>query len=334
MKLSLCIPTYNRAKYLVNCLHSINIAAQNILSDVEVCISDNGSSDGTYDVVSQIKMSLPTKYHRHESNLGIPRNFLHVVNMACGEFVWLIGDDDLLLPDSLHNILQLIDKHPVVDFFYVNAFHLTTEYVLSFPQPFDTNGLPKDLKKFSTFTKEGEMPFIQLISPEVSFDFLGGMFLAVFKRDNWMRHAQVLNQNALLDTRVFSHFDNTFPHVRIFAQAFAGSMAYFNVQPLIVSLAGAREWSPLYAFIHSVRLIEALKIYRKYGLPFRQYIKCRNFALNNFFPDLANMCLRPTQSGLRFVSVWKHIVSNIFYPNFYLSPFLYVIRRFKNIQSS
>ena len=57
--------------------------------------------------------------------------------MADGEFVWLIGDDDLLLPNTIIELFKLMEKHKQVDFFYINSFHLTSEYVFSFPQPLE-----------------------------------------------------------------------------------------------------------------------------------------------------------------------------------------------------
>ena len=102
--------------------------------------------------------------------------------MADGEFIWLIGDDDLLLPNSLRRLKQLIIQNSGVDYFYVNSFHLTTEYVLSYPQPFDTKNLPKSMEKFSKWPHEGELPFLDLVNPKISFDFLGGMFLSVFRK--------------------------------------------------------------------------------------------------------------------------------------------------------
>ena len=85
MKLSICIPTYNRARHLENCLHSVLTCLNHGSSDFEVCISDNGSTDDTEEVVTRIGNLLPIKYRRNEANLGIPRNFLNVVDMAEGE---------------------------------------------------------------------------------------------------------------------------------------------------------------------------------------------------------------------------------------------------------
>jgi hypothetical protein len=250
--------------------------------------------------------------------------------MAEGEFVWLVGDDDLLVPDAIKRLVELIRKHPAVDFYYVNAYQLSSEYVLSRPRPFDTLTLPARMAVFSPRRTDGEMPFLDLVSPSVSFDFLGGMFLSVFRRQNWIDNRQVLNADALKDERTFSHFDNTFPHVKIFSRAYARSRAHFNTMPLIVCLSGAREWAPMYPLVRSFRLIEALDEFRQAGLPWLRYFRCRNFALAHFLPDLLRMALRPSLSGWHYVSPFRSLLSNLLFPNLYLSPIIDKVRRIKS----
>jgi glycosyltransferase involved in cell wall biosynthesis len=330
MKISICIPTYNRATHLANCLNSLKVSAGSAVDDFEVCISDNASTDDTQEVVRQAQAVLPIRYRRNAENLGISRNFLNVVEMAEGEFVWLVGDDDLIVPSGLARLSRLIDEHPRVDFYYVNAFHLTTEHVLSCQQPFDTRDLPRHLRRFSNWQIGGELPFLSLISPKVSFDFLGGMFLSVFRRKNWIENSGALDSSAITDSRTFSHFDNTFPHIRIFSRAFARSQAYFNADPLIVCLTGAREWAPKYPLVRSVRLIEALQAYRSAGLPLLTYLHCRNFALAHFLPDVLRMLLRRSESGVECISLPRVILGNMMYPNFYLSP---IIDKWRRVQS-
>jgi len=296
---------------------------------VEVCVSDNCSSDATENVVKRADVGIPIKYFRNSENLGIPRNFLNVVDMAQGEFVWLVGDDDLLMPDSFKHLSILIQDHPNVDFFYVNAYHLTTEYVLSHGRPFDTHHLPSDMKRFSPRTVSSELRFMELINPAVSFDFLGGMFLSVFRRSKWMAFKDVLNDDAIHSSRTFSHFDNTFPHVRIFSSAFANSQAYFNATPFIVCLTGVREWAPMYPMVRSVRLVEALNHYRVSGLSLKHYFRCKNFALSNFIPDMVKILINPARSGFNLFPFWRVFMSNIFYPNALLSPILFVIQRYR-----
>jgi glycosyltransferase involved in cell wall biosynthesis len=300
-KLSICIPTYNRAFYLKNCLNSIAQCNLQSIFNFEICVSDNNSSDDTQLVVRTAQENLHIKYHRNTINLGIARNFLNVVAMAEGEFAWLIGDDDLIMPNAISVLYKLINDHSSVDFFYVNSYHLNKEYLNSYPTPFDTVNLPAEMIPFSDWNKAGELNFFDLINPKISFDFLGGMFLSVFRKSLWDKNVRVLNSEAISDHRTFSHFDNTFPHVKIFASAFAKSRAYFNDKPLNVCLTGVREWSPMYPFIHSVRLVEALDEYKKNGLPYLQYIYCKNFALNNFISDFTNMYLAKDISGYIFI---------------------------------
>lgn len=207
--------------------------------------------------------------------------------MSDGEFVWLIGDDDLLLSNSVDQLSDLINQHSGVDYFYINSFHLTTQHVFSFPQPFDIVNLPQRMNSFSPWAQSGEINFMDLINPKISFGFLGGMYLSAFRRKKWISNAHIINAAALDDRHVFSHFDNTFPHVKIFAKAFANSQAFFCAKLLSVCLTGAREWAPMYPMIRSVRFVEAWNEYRKNGLPILQYIKCKNFTLRTFLPDQA-----------------------------------------------
>jgi len=327
MKLSICIPTYNRAELLENCLQSIISNVTSARFDYEVCVSDNCSGDKTEEVVCRAQENIVIKYNKNKSNLGRVRNYLNVVDMAEGEFIWLVGDDDLLMPLAIEKVVALLNKHESVDFFYINSFHLTTEYVFEFPQPFDTVNLPKDMVRFSAWQSEGEVKFMDLVRPEISFDYLGGMFLAVFRRENWLKNVGVLNQEAVLDERTFSHFDNTFPHLKIFANAFAESNAYFYAAPLSVCLTGAREWSPMSPLIYSVRLIEALDEYRKNGLPYIQYLQCKNSALRSFIPDCMRMYLHKNISGYEYINPLKLIMQNCLYPNFYLSIVYFIINK-------
>ncbi len=325
MKLSICVPTYNRAEHLANCLNSIVLSG--VREDVQVCVSDNGSTDHTAKVIENAKKHLNISYCKNSENIGIPRNFSNVISMAKGEFVWLLGDDDLLMPNAICEVCQLIDEHPCVDFFYINSCDLNSDYLNSFPHPFDTKNLPQYMNTFSKWNEEKEMPFFQLINPSVSFDFLGGMFLSVFRKKNWDEHVDCLDQKALFDFRVFSHFDNTFPHVKVFSEAFSESVAYFKKDPLSVCLSGVREWTAMYPLVHSVRLIEALEEYRKNGLSFWSYLYCKNYALNAFLPEIVWMFMHKKDSGYEYVKPLRLLIKNAVFPNLYMSPLYFIARK-------
>lgn len=111
MLLSICIPTYNRKRYLQELLEGLLPQVVNCL-DAEICISDNKSSDGTDAYVR----SLPTSVVRawtNEKNIGGDRNFLKCICEAKGEYVWLVGDDDLVPKGAVDKVLEILHReHP------------------------------------------------------------------------------------------------------------------------------------------------------------------------------------------------------------------------------
>lgn len=331
-KIAICIPTYNRAASLENCLNSIATASKNHLERFEVCISDNGSIDGTNDVVGRAKEYFDISYHKNETNLGIPRNFLKVVSMAKAEFIWLIGDDDLLLPDTFDRLLPLLDENEAIDFFYLNSFHVDSSFIKSKSHPFDTRSLPSTMEPFSKKTDSGKLPFFELIDPKVSFDFLGGMFLSAFRKSNWDEMVDKLDSQAIRSNETFSHFDNTFPHLRIWAHAFSKSPAYYNAAPMNVCITGLREWAPLEPLVRNIRLIEALDVYRSNGMSYWRYLYCKNFALRNYFSSTLRMALHrdiyPFKLGLL-----RHYFKCALYPNVYLSLLYLCIRKLRTLNT-
>ena len=129
MKLSICIPTFNRKNKLINCVNSIYLASLNSKLDFEVCISDNGSSYDIYDLIKQFENKLKLKINKNESNIGYMPNLLKVISISRGDFVWAMGDDDLLMPQALKRVDELLESNPDVDFFFVNSFHLDYKYI-------------------------------------------------------------------------------------------------------------------------------------------------------------------------------------------------------------
>jgi abequosyltransferase len=114
MRLSICIPTYNRGPFIGELLDSI-LDQAGYRCELEVIVSDNASTDGTQDVVESYRSRLPgLVYHRADENMGADRNFLKVVELATGEFCWLMGSDDRLEPGSIAEIEGHCRSHPKI----------------------------------------------------------------------------------------------------------------------------------------------------------------------------------------------------------------------------
>ena len=103
--LTIAIPTYKRSSLLCELLAVLapQLAGH---SEVELIISDNASPDNTSQVVQQfIDAGLSVRYHRHPENIGSDANFISCFHMAAGKYFWLCGDDDIITPGSLDQVM-------------------------------------------------------------------------------------------------------------------------------------------------------------------------------------------------------------------------------------
>jgi len=114
--LSLCIPTYNRVIYLRELMPALiaEVAAVNgVAVQVELLISNNASTDDTASYLSTL--SCPgLRVYRNDENIGGDRNFMACVERASGDYVWLFGDDEVIVPGGIARILKLLSKEQPV----------------------------------------------------------------------------------------------------------------------------------------------------------------------------------------------------------------------------
>jgi len=112
--LSFCIPTYNRGLLLKETIESIiNQTSSSNIALIEICISDNASTDETKAIINEIKNNTPIKivYHINKENLGADRNYLKVIEIASGDFCWFMGSDDTVRPGALNRVIEELKKN-------------------------------------------------------------------------------------------------------------------------------------------------------------------------------------------------------------------------------
>ena len=110
--LSLTIPTYNRAMYLAQLLDSLLPQFAGLSPETaELIVFDNASEDNTRQMVMKFqRRGLPCRYIHQPENLGADGNFLSCLQTARGQYCWVVGDDDLLLPGAIPALLSLLAK--------------------------------------------------------------------------------------------------------------------------------------------------------------------------------------------------------------------------------
>lgn len=111
--LSICVPTYNRVRYLRELLPILVEEIAPYAEETELVIVDNSSTDETAEFVATIAEGrLYVRSFRNAKNIGGCRNFWRCVEVARGKYVLLHGDDDLIVPGSIRRILAALKECP------------------------------------------------------------------------------------------------------------------------------------------------------------------------------------------------------------------------------
>lgn len=146
--LSICIPTYNRAEVLKEVLNAY-VINEGFDDSVELIISDNASTDHTYDVCLEfVEKYHNIHYYRNEKNI-LDKNFPLVLNYGKGHYLKLINDCAIPLSHSLNYMKSKIreymeEQRPV--FFTTNTIFTTYK-----KEEIECENLDKYVKVISTF---------------------------------------------------------------------------------------------------------------------------------------------------------------------------------------
>lgn len=106
---SVVIPTYNQIDFVRETFDSV--LAQEY-SNFEIIISDDGSIDGTVEVIQEYAVRYPDKIVAvlSDKNTGIAANFNRGLRKVRGEFIAWLGGDDLMFPEKLSMQVELLQQ--------------------------------------------------------------------------------------------------------------------------------------------------------------------------------------------------------------------------------
>lgn len=136
--LSIIIATKNRENYCIKVIESI----LSIDSDlIELAIADNSDSSIIKEYV-QLNPSSRLIYNYNPSPISSIDNFNNAMNMATGEYICMIGDDDTILPNIIdltiwakQNDIDSISTYDTIAYYWPNALNQFPEGAL-FMTPF------------------------------------------------------------------------------------------------------------------------------------------------------------------------------------------------------
>lgn len=224
--LSICIPTYNRAPCLKDCLESIVVQFEDgeVFNQVEVVISDNASTDNTTAIVKEFQNKFANiKYFRNETNLGFDRNILSIIEKSRGEYCLTTGDDDGFFPNSFSYILHKI-KTVKAPYYIINSWGYDHELVypiLSHP----------NIQTDKDVLYESLSEYVRTINKKS--DLLGAVcgLSHIFHREEWMNFE---NKEQYIGTNVI--------YFHISLSVFKNSRCAILAEPIIKTRSANVRW--------------------------------------------------------------------------------------------
>ena len=117
MKISIVIPIYESAPYIIECLKSVS--SQSYKGDIECILIDDCGNDGTINIAQNFidsyngNIKFIILHHKNNKGAGAARNT--GLNAASGDYVIFIDSDDYITDTCLEEMTNVLKKYPNVN---------------------------------------------------------------------------------------------------------------------------------------------------------------------------------------------------------------------------
>lgn len=109
-KISIIIPCYNVANYLQSCLKSIAIQP---IGETEYIFVNDGSTDETITLLTEFCSNKTYCHLINQQNAGVSAARNAALNIAKGEYVYLLDGDDILTDNAISTMLKCVQDSSV-----------------------------------------------------------------------------------------------------------------------------------------------------------------------------------------------------------------------------
>jgi glycosyltransferase involved in cell wall biosynthesis len=139
--ISFCLFTYNQEKYIQKAIEG---ALNQTYSPIEIIISDDCSTDSTFDIITQIiegyKGTKKIIVNRNDTNMGIGEHVSKILyNVAQGDYIILLAGDDISKKEHAEESVKYINKYPGINMIDFNGEIIDENDIVirNIPLPFD-----------------------------------------------------------------------------------------------------------------------------------------------------------------------------------------------------
>lgn len=116
-RLTIAIPTVNRARLVARAVES---ALAQTAADIEIIVSDNGSTDDTPQVLGGYQDPRLRRF-RHERTMSATAHGNFLIEQSAGDYFLGLSDDDHIEADFAARVLDLLGRHPGLAFLYTGC---------------------------------------------------------------------------------------------------------------------------------------------------------------------------------------------------------------------
>jgi hypothetical protein len=300
--LSICITTYNRAEWLA--LSLVNFARMLPVprAEVEIVVCDNASVDHTPDVVRPYLGRPDFRYYRNSSNVGMLGNLRVTAHHARGEYVWVLGDDDLLKAESIDRVIRALQANPGIALIYLNYAYTRQADAGSVT---DLDEFLRNAAPITASTPDLVAP-IRCISTK-SENFFTAIYCLVFRRDHALK---AYSQDT--SGRPFSTMLTCIPTTyHVLHRMMQETGCWIGAPQVVVNMnVSWMKYAPLWIL---ERLPEAFDVAEKMGAACEEVDRCRIAHLPNVWHWFNEILNDDPESNLecfsfaRLVARFKHL---------------------------
>jgi len=170
---SICIPTFNREKHILESIESIR---KQSYKNLEIIIVDNDSQDKTYEMIKENYQHVTNIHvYKNDSNIGSARNFNRCIDLANGELIGIFHSDDVYHINIVQESVSMFKEYPEIG--------MTSTY----GNKIDIHGVVID---------DYEIPKSLIDFPTIKFNDL---FKAILQKDNVIMSPSVIVKKDVYD---------------------------------------------------------------------------------------------------------------------------------------
>lgn len=234
-------------------------------------VSDCASVDHTWQVISSYRDKPYVRAVRLSAPAGYLANWANAVEAASGEYIWMVGDDDWIVPGGVNHVLSTVANHISMDYFFTNHFFAPVQqrnHLIK--QELDggsTGAFRPPLKRCARQVFEDH----SLAKWEDLWDLPpgGGLWLHtsivghILRRRIWLANTpwmKALSPHEKPSPRLY------YPHNVIVAEAMVGRPCYFIGKLSVLMSGGAQEWGRIWPILTVVVLPQVVALYRSLGV--------------------------------------------------------------------